>query len=418
MNETTSKYNKKVAVKALFAVLIAYLVGTILKFKVPPIAMILSDSLNLSIAQNGWLMSILAIGYLIMAIPTASIINRLGTRNTTVLGAALSLLGTLLGVFAFNFEALLATRFIEGIGMGIIMVVAFSVVAEFFPPEKRGLPNGLISGCYVVSYFLMMNIALPIADAATWVGVWWFGVAVSVIAVVVAWTLMPKKGHSFGYVEEGVVAESPNEKVNIAALLKNPTIWILPFVFVVFNIGYQGIITYMPTYLVEVVGAETSIANFATSLNALVGFPAALIAGLYLNKAAAKNRKWLPAIVMLVVAVCYFFAFRMPTVMSAAFLLVAVGFLTSLVPPCLFTMGPDALPKAAYAATIVAIVTFGQNLGMVLGPIAVGYMVELSGSWSAVAMPTAILAAIGGIALFFTKAADSKEDKQAAASKN
>ncbi len=65
---------------------------------------------------------------------------------------------------------------------------------------------------------------------------------------------------------------------------------------------------------------------------------------------------------------------------SATFLLVAVGFVTCFVPPNLFTMGPNSLPGAAYAAAILAIVTFGQNLGMVLGPIVVGYIVEFAGN--------------------------------------
>lgn len=411
MTETTKQtYNRAVAWKALFAVLVAYLVGTALKFQVPPIALTLNEELGMSVAQNGWLMSVMAIGFLVMAIPSAPLINKIGSRNATVLACVICLAGTVAGAFAVDFYSMLVTRAIEGIGMGIVLVVSLSVVAEFFPPEKRGLPNSCIAGCYVLSYFLMMNIAAPIADAFSWRGVWWFGAIIAVISVLVALALIPKKGHELGYVEEKVEESEESWKLDYKVLLTNPATYILPIVFVLFNIGYQGIITYMPTYLVEIVGAEVATANFATSLNALVGLPASLIAGLILNKLAPANRKWLPTATMFVIAVCYFFAFSMPTIASATFLLVAVGFVTCFVPPSLFTMGPDSLPGAAYAAAILAIVTFGQNLGMVLGPIVVGYIVEFAGNWAAVSLPTAVMAAIGGIILIFTKAADTKKD--------
>ena len=61
---------------------------------------------------------------------------------------------------------------------------------------------------------------------------------------------------------------------------------------------------------------------------------------------------------------CYFMSFGMPTVLSAAILLVFMGFICTFVPVSLYTIGPDIIPSAAYAAIILAIVTFGQNLGM------------------------------------------------------
>ena len=52
----------------------------------------------------------------------------------------------------------------------------------------------------------------------------------------------------------------------------------------------------------------------------------------------------------------------------------------------------------------MAIVTFGQNLGMTLGPLVVGYIVDaFGGNFTACSIPLALLAAVGGFIMLFVK---------------
>lgn len=70
---------------------------------------------------------------------------------------------------------------------------------------------------------------------------------------------------------------------------------------------------------------------------------------------------------------------------------------------------PGSVPSAAYAAVILAIVTFGQNVGMTLGPLVVGYIVEFLGDWAACSAPLAIMAVIGGVIAFFINVGTDKD---------
>ena len=106
---------------------------------------------------------------------------------------------------------------------------------------------------------------------------------------------------------------------------------------------------------------------------------------------------------MFLLAIGYFMAFSMPSVESEAALLIFIGFVCTFVPVALYTIGPDTIPSAAYAAIILAIVTFGQNIGMTLGPLVVGYIVDAAGAFEACAAPLGILAVIGGIIMLFVK---------------
>ena len=44
------------------------------------------------------------------------------------------------------------------------------------------------------------------------------------------------------------------------------SVWIVPIIFIVFNIGYYGISTFMPTYLKTVLEIDPASANIYTSV--------------------------------------------------------------------------------------------------------------------------------------------------------
>lgn len=397
------KYQPRVAWMALIGGLLIYFVNSAAQYKVPPIMIDLNNALGLSIVQSGWLMSVMSLLGLILAIPAGFIIMKLGVRWATVLAAAFQLLGSLIGTFATGFEIMMVGRALEGVALGLCNVTGFAVVAAFFPPEKRGLPNSLNTACFTVSVFMMMNIAVPIYDAFDWQGVWWFINILSLLALLAAFFFIPSKDKEVDF-DSTSSDNASKEKINYKTLLSNPSVCIVAIIFIVFNIGFYGISTYMPTYLVEGVGADQATANLAVSWQSLIGLPAAIIVGILLDNTKVAKRKYIAGIVMIMLAVCYAVAFKMPSVETATFLLIFMGFICTFVPVSLYTIGPDIIPKAAYAAIILAIVTFGQNLGMTLGPLVVGYIVDAAGgAWSACALPMGILALIGGVIAFFIK---------------
>lgn len=398
----TIAYNSRKAWLAFAGGGVIYFVNSACQYKVPPIMIQLSDSLHLSISQAGWLMSIMSLLGLILAIPAGLIVMKLGCRRATILTAVINLIGSVVGTFATSFGVMMAGRALEGVALGLVSVVPLAIIATFFPPEKRGIPNGAMMVLFTLSIFFMMNVAVPITDAFNWQGVWWLGNILSVVGILAAYFFIPRKE------DEPVLQDSQGSqsmgKINYMELLKSGSLWCVVITFIGFNIGYFGISTYMPTYLVEGLHVDQATANLAVSWNSLIGIPALLLAGLLLDKVGISKRKLIPAIGMIVLAACYFFAFKVTGIWTATFLLIFIGFVCSFVPPALYTIGPDIIPKASYGAMIVAIVTLGQNMGMTLGPLVVGYLVEAAGgNWQASSVPITVFALIGAVFCFLVK---------------
>ncbi len=387
----------------MIAGLFIYFTTSALRYQVPPIAIDLQSALNLSLVDIGWLQTILGIAALILAIPAGFICMKLGTRNAVILTAAISLLGTVIGGFAANFEVLMIGRVFQGIALGLDAVVSFQVVAAFFPPEKRGFPNSLVSSSYVFAFFLMMNIAVPLRDVMNWQGLWYFCDVLSILAIILALVCIPKKDKELIATAEKTVDAPKMQKGSTRAVWLNPMIWLPALTFTLFNVGYFGIATYYPTFLVEVVHADQEIANLIVSGNALIGVPGAICAGLIMNRLAIPKRKLLPAFTMIGLAICYFVAFYMPDLVTATILMLVVGFICCFVPPSLYTIGPDIVRRPEWVALALAIVTVGQNVGMSLGPVVVGAIVESAGDWTACAIPIGVMALVGAVSCFLIK---------------
>ena len=397
-------YNPTKAWLALVVGLAVVVLGTITGNQIAPIMIDLREEFGLSLVQGGMLQSVIGTCALIVAIPAGLLIMRLGVRNASLVVCAIALVGGLSCLFAQNYEMMLVGRVFQGLSSGLGTVLSPQIAAKFFPPDKRGVPMSLVSAIYTAAYFLMMNIAVPIKEAATWRGLWVLFLVFMVIVAVLSIAFLPKKANEPQDAASSEEENTPEFKAERRKAWFTPMAYLPPLVFILFNIGYFAIVTYMPTYLVEVVGATQAQSNFATSWNAIAGFPAAIIAGVLMGKMKVPRRKFLPMIIMFVLAACYFAAFRVQSLMAATALLIATGFFASFVPPSLNTIGPDILPR--HTAVAISLVIFGQNIGMSLGPLVAGAIVESAGDWTACSIPIAAFAVVGGLICLAIKVKD------------
>jgi len=123
----------------------------------------IAQSLGLSDAQMGWVLSIFALGYSLAQTPAGILIDRFGPRRMlTAIVATWSAFTALTGA-AWNFISLLVIRFLFGAGEAGAFPGASRAFFSWIPLKERGIVQGInFSGSRLGAAFALPAIALLI----------------------------------------------------------------------------------------------------------------------------------------------------------------------------------------------------------------------------------------------------------------
>ena len=87
-------------------------------------------------------------GYLLGYVAAMPLIGRLsdiwGHRRLYIACMLLFIVGSAIVALTSNLETLIAARVFQAIGAGALVPISIAIVGDLFPPERRGLPLGLM----------------------------------------------------------------------------------------------------------------------------------------------------------------------------------------------------------------------------------------------------------------------------------
>jgi len=376
--------------KAWAVMLAAYLAGVAIALnqsKVPPVMSALMTDLHIDAVTGGWLMSAFAVAGIVLGIPSAIVLGKLGPKLAGMIALSCTLLGSIIGALANSAPLLLAGRVIEGVGLGLIAVVAPAVISMWFAPHERGTPMGIWASWVPVGSFVMYNLAGPLLSSFGWQGIWWFGSAFALIALVIYALVVsapPTPDRSAAHPQ----APTPS----FGKLLLSPASWILALVFGAFNFAFLAFTTWAPLYFNQGLGVGLEAASFDASLSSLSVIPATLFAGWLLDR--VKNRHLVLTTSFVVSTGFLMWSFRLGNAAIIAPFMLMMGFVIGFIPTATFTLAPETMPDPRSAGLALGIVSMGQNIGMFFGPPIVGALIA-NGDWAAGILPLAIAGAIG-----------------------
>lgn len=107
-----------------------------------------------------------------------------GRRMIYVTGLFLFMLGSALCGTSNSMTELIIYRGLQGIGGGIMMPMAMTIVGDIFPPDKRGKWQGVIAALFGLSSIIGPTIGGWIVDSSTWRWVFYINLPVGVLAAV------------------------------------------------------------------------------------------------------------------------------------------------------------------------------------------------------------------------------------------
>jgi fucose permease len=230
---------------------------------------------NLSETLAGFIPSMVFFWFLLLSIPTAGLMNRIGRKRTVQISNLVTIIGMTIPFLSYNFYTCMVAFALLGIGNTILQVSLNPLLTNVVKGEA--LTSSLTVGQVVkaVSSFCGPFIA---AFAAKSLGSWQylFPIFAGVSLLSAAWLMATT-----------IKEEAPVKTTNMGAafsLLKKKSI-LLCFLAIVFVVGVDvGMNTVAPKLLMERAGAAVENAGFASSVYFFCRTVGALIGAILLAR--------------------------------------------------------------------------------------------------------------------------------------
>ncbi len=394
--------NTKRAWVIALATIFAGIALALVQNKVAPCMTTLQGAFGIDMATAGWLSSLFSLVGIVMAIPASIVLNKLGPKKGGVIALVCAVIGSLIGVMTTSIPVLMASRVVEGVGVGLMSVIGPSIIAMWFPETKRGLPMSIWAAYQMGAQAIMFFLGGVLTTNFGWQGMWWFGLAACVVALVfyVLCVKSPRPEDSYADVE--------SEDVSLAEGMKSPYAWIMSAVTMLFCVGCFGFVNWIATCWSQIFNMSEGDANMWVGYFSLGGVIAAVIVGALLNK--IRNRKMFGAIALALFGVVSVWGMNMGTPLFLLPFVIIYPFVDASFPCVLWTMTAQTVKKPELAGVALGVVSIGFNVGILLGPPVIGAVVDAAG-WTVASWVILAVCVAAAALLMFVKqyAADGSD---------
>jgi MFS family permease len=383
------------------ALFVAAIAVSINQYKVPPVMPVLMQVFGLDLTMANLLMSIFSLSAFLLAIPAGIVVHRIGPKRSGLVAVAAVVVGAALGALSSGAAALLVSRTVEGLSFVFMMVVGPAIISLWFSAEERGVPMGVFATWVPVGSMIILNAAPALESAFGWQAVWWFGCLYGVFGFLVFWALvrLPKMLASApANPGQDVARQGSSDRLltTVRTALANRNVWLLGLLFFCFTMVFPGFSNNMPTYLHTVRGYSLGQAALIVSLSSLATIVGCPLMGMLSDRIGSRKKVYTAA--LLIVAVLWLLPYHLTGVAIPLFLVV-FGLVSGALPTMIFASLPEVVERPELAGIGMGAVVTLQNLGLLLGPVMFGRIVQASGNWALAGyamIPITLLAVLVG----------------------
>ena len=162
----------------VMAIFMAAIEATIVATALPTIAATLGG-----LALYSWVFS----AFLLMQAVTIPIYGKLsdlfGRKHVFIAGILIFLVGSALCGIAWSMPALVAFRFVQGIGAGAVQPLATTLIGDLYTLEERGRVQGYMASVWGISGIVGPLAGAMIVQHANWAWVFWMNLPFGIVTV-------------------------------------------------------------------------------------------------------------------------------------------------------------------------------------------------------------------------------------------
>jgi EmrB/QacA subfamily drug resistance transporter len=137
--------------------------------------------LGASIQSLEWTVNAYVLAYAVLLLTGAALGDRFGRKRMFIAGLALFTAASAAAALAPTTNLLVAARAVQGAGAAMVTPLTLTLLAEAFPPEKRGLAIGVWSGVSGIAVALGPLVGGAVVQTISWHWIFWINVPIGVV---------------------------------------------------------------------------------------------------------------------------------------------------------------------------------------------------------------------------------------------
>jgi MFS family permease len=338
---------------------------------VPPVLSLVIADFKLSYAQGGLLMSLFALPGIALSIPAGMLADRYGQKTIGIISFVFVVAGTAIFALGNSFAVLALGRVVSGIGAMTLLVLSPQLLAQWFARREMGIAMGVFNTAMPLGTILSLNFLSMLGENLGWRASSWLSVAVPLIALVV---------FIFFYASApgtSQVTRPKGENFLQSIRLAGISIWIVGIAWMLFNAAVISMFTFTPDFL-HGSGLSIASAGFVTSA---VMWPTLLLSTLvgYMIDRIDRKRSIIAVGGLAVAILIVIIPIATGWILA---LMLLIGVAQALVPAPTYALSPEVTSPERLGLGF-GIVNTCLTLGLVAGPLAVGVVTDVTGSYQA-----------------------------------
>lgn len=378
------------------AVGLVVLAGVVAALQVGKVAIglpTLQADLDFGLGEAGWVMALFALLGTVGGMPAGIAVSRFGDCRLLTGGLLALSMGSGVGAFAGSLPLLLGARVIEGAGFLLILVAAPAVLQRIMPASDRNVAFG------VWSTFMPTGIAIALLAGPAlegWRPFWMANAAL-------VHYLVPRGDTSLEAPEAGAMFAD----IGTVLAARGPVLMALAFA--TYALQYFAVVSFLPTLLMErmqiPIATAGALSAVAVGANVLGNLAAGMLLSRGISGISTGTLVLVTSVVTGVAGVGIFSA-ALPNalVFALCVLFSAVG---GLLPASVIAGAMRSMPALRLAPAALGLTVHGNNIGQLIGPVAVGAAVSVAG-WSAAGVIVGTAGALGAVCGWGIRQADTR----------
>lgn len=385
-------------------------------------------SMQLTVADKGLVTGIFFVGYMFLQIPAAILAQKWSAKNVVLILMTMWGLAAMATGLVQSREQFLVARFVLGFFEGGVWPAVLVLLASWFPLKERARANSLWMGALPLSSVIMAPLSgilldnfswrtvlvLEGAPPILWAIVWWFAVADSPKKA--KWISAPERDYIETALADDEAAKPKVGKSTYREAFKDRQVITLIVIYFCWMSGFYGFSLWLPAVIKDLTGGSAGMVGWITAIPYVFALGAMFAVSSWSDRTG--NRK-LAVAGPILIGVVAMVAGQLVHYSLLNIVLLCVVAMGVYAPYGSFWAIPAQMLRIEVLAFALGLINALGNLGGFVGPYAVGWLTEKTGSDAAGYYALAGILAVGALlTLFGVKTVTTATDTPGSISKS